>query len=263
MDCHQELSGKVAIVTGATSGVGKATARKLALAGAQVLATGRNGARGAELVDSVSAEITEEGGVGAISFCVADLTDPSAGEELVRTALERYGSLRIVVPNAGDLGLGPLHEVSPESWRRTLALNLDSIFYLLRAALPEMVRWGEGSVVITGSIAAWKGFPGHAAYSASKGALVALTGQLAMEYGRSGIRVNLMAPGPIDTPMLRDSVVAFPNPEEILAQTAVGTALGRVGLPDEVAELALFLAGPRSSYITGASIPIDGGITAG
>lgn len=263
MTIREELQGKVALVTGATRGMGEAIARLFALEGAQVLATGRSVARGEALCSAVTEELKSRNLSGSISFVAEELTDPESGRRLVQAALDRYGKLDILVPNAGELGLGKIDEITSEQWRHTLALNLDSVFHLCNAALPVLRSGGGGNVVINGSIAAWKGFPGHAAYCASKSALVGLTKQLARDYGRDKIRINMMAPGPIDTPLLHESIVAFPNPESIIAETAATTALGRIGVPQDVAQLALFLASDRSSFITGVTIPIDGGISAG
>lgn len=262
MTIQNELQGKVAIVTGATRGMGEAIALLYAKQGCRVVATGRNSERGKALEQQARQQQAAEA-TGGLTFVPADLMDPAAGQLLVSEAVRLYGGVDIVVANAGELGLGRADELTDQQWRQTIGLNLDAIFYLCRAAIPQLQKKSASAIVINGSIAAWKGFPGHAAYCASKSALVGLTHQLARDYGRDQIRVNMMAPGPIDTPLLRESVVAFPNPETILEETASGTAIGRIGQPQDVAELALFLASNRSSYITGAVIPIDGGISAG
>jgi NAD(P)-dependent dehydrogenase (short-subunit alcohol dehydrogenase family) len=163
---------------------------------------------------------------------------------------------------AGALGLGSLTEVPVETWRETLAVNLDAVFYLLRGALPQMQRRGHGAAVVVSSIAAFKGFPNHAAYCASKGALVALVRQAAIDYGPS-VRINLVCPGPVDTPLIWSSAAAFPDPASAVADVAKRTLLKRLGTPEDVARAALFLAGDESAWITGSALTIDGGIMTG
>jgi NAD(P)-dependent dehydrogenase (short-subunit alcohol dehydrogenase family) len=153
-------------------------------------------------------------------------------------------------------------EVSVENWRRTLSVNLDAVFYLLRSAVPAIQRRGGGSLVVVGSIAAFKGFPNHAAYCASKGALLALVRQVAMDVGPS-IRINLLCPGPVDTPLIWESAAAFPEPATAVADVARRTVLKRLGRPEDVARAALFLASSDSAWITGSALTIDGGIMTG
>ena len=143
-----------------------------------------------------------------------------------------------------------------------MAVNLDAVFYLLRAGLPAMQARGGGSVVIGGSIAALKGFPNHAAYCASKGALLALVRQVAIDYG-PGIRINVLSPGPVDTPLIWDSASAFPDPARAVSDVAQKTLMKRLGSPDDIARAALFLASDDSGWTTGTSLTIDGGIMTG
>ncbi len=165
----------------------------------------------------------------------------------------------IVVANAGFLGLGSITEISTETWHQTINTNLSSIFYLFRLAIPEMLKRDNGNLIVNGSIAAFKSFPKHPAYCASKGALVPLIKQIALDYGPK-IRANLICPGPIDTPLIWDSAKAFPNPEKAVEDAAKATLLGRLGKPEDVAKTALFLASEESSFITGSAITVDGGI---
>ena len=150
-------------------------------------------------------------------------------------------------------------EVSIDSSHKTNNPNLNSIFFLLRLAIPEMLKGGKGNVIVNGSIAAFKSFPRHPAYNASKGALIPLIKQIALEYGPK-IRANLICPGPIDTPLIWDSAKAFPNPDKAVADAAKATLIGRLGTPEDVAKAALFLASEDSSFITGTTITVDGGI---
>jgi NAD(P)-dependent dehydrogenase (short-subunit alcohol dehydrogenase family) len=250
------LTDKAAIVTGATSGMGRAIALLFAREGAAVVCNGRDDARGAEVV----AEIEAAGGRGA--FVPGDVADPQTSERLVAECRRLFGRVDVAVANAGVLGLGSVTDLSVESWRRTLAVNLDSVFFLMRSAIPAMKDAGGGAIVVNASIAAFKAFPNHAAYCASKGALVALVRQVAVDVAPA-IRVNAICPGPVDTPLLWDSAVAFPDPAEAVAAAGRKTLLKRLGRPDDVAKAALFLATDQSGWMTGTAITIDGGIMTG
>jgi len=247
-----KLAGKVAIVTGATSGMGWAIAERFATEGAAVVAGGRNVERGQALVAKVCAE------GGRIRFVPADVGTLDGNRALVGAAVADFGGVDTLVMSAGELGLGSVTEVPIETWHSTLAANLHAVFYLCRLGIPEMTKRGGGSIVVNGSIAAYKGFPNHAAYCASKGALVPFVKQIARDYGPS-IRANLMCPGPVDTPLIWDSARAFPDPAEAVRLAAEGTVQKRLGLPKDVANLALFLATDDSAWMTGAAITIDGG----
>jgi NAD(P)-dependent dehydrogenase (short-subunit alcohol dehydrogenase family) len=250
------LASKTAIVTGATSGMGRAIACLFAREGAAVVCGGRNAERG----EGVVAEI--QAGSGRAVFVPGDVADPDNAERLVDEARRRFGGVDVAVACAGTLGLGALGELPLEEWKRTLAVNLDAVFYLLRKALPAMRERGSGAVVVIGSIAAFKGFPNHAAYCASKGALVALVRQLAIDYGPE-IRINVLCPGPVDTPLIWDSAAAFPEPAKAVAAAAERTLLKRLGRPEDVARAALFLACSDSEWMTGSALTLDGGILSG
>jgi NAD(P)-dependent dehydrogenase (short-subunit alcohol dehydrogenase family) len=250
------LEGKVAVVTGATSGMGRAVARLFAGEGASVVCSGRNPGRG----DAVVQEIHSEGGRAV--FVPGDVGDPQTSRRLVDEARRSFGSVDVAVACAGRLGLGALSDLSVDDWRRTVSVNLDAVFYLLRVALPAMRERGSGSVVVVSSIAAFKGFPNHAAYCASKGALVALVRQVAIDYGPQ-IRINAICPGPVDTPLIWDSAAAFPEPDKAVAAVAERTLLKRLGQPEDVARAALFLASSDSEWMTGTTLTIDGGIMTG
>jgi NAD(P)-dependent dehydrogenase (short-subunit alcohol dehydrogenase family) len=160
------------------------------------------------------------------------------------------------------LGLGSAADVPVETWRQTLSVNLDAVFYLLRCALPALQERGGGSIVVVGSIAAFKGFPNHAAYCASKGALVALVRQVAIDFGPK-VRINLLCPGPVDTPLIWESAAAFPDPSKAVADVGQRTVLKRLGQPEDVARAALFLASSDSDWVTGTALTVDGGIMTG
>lgn len=250
------LRGQAAIVTGATSGMGRAIARLFASEGAAVVCNGRDPGRGAKLVEEIAAA------GGRAAFVAGDVTDPATSDRLVAECERRFGRLDVAVANAGVLGLGSVADLPIETWRQTLAVNLDAVFYLMRSAIPALRRSGGGSIVVNGSIAAFKGFPNHAAYCASKGALVALVRQVAVDVGPA-IRVNVLCPGPVDTPLLWDSAVAFPDPGEAVAAAGRKTILKRLGQPEDVARAALFLASRESDWITGSALTVDGGIMTG
>ena len=248
-----KLKDKIAIVTGSTSGMGAGIARLFASNGAKVVVNGRKEERGKRVV----AEIEKKNGVAI--YVKSDISTEEGNKILVNEAMRHFGGVDIVVANAGFLGLGSITEVSPVIWRKTIDTNLNSIFYLLRLAIPAMQEKGGGNIIVNGSIAAFKSFPNHPAYCASKGALVPLVRQIALDYGPK-IRANIICPGPVDTPMIWDSAKAFPNPTEAVANAAKNTVLDRLGTPDDVAKAALFLASEESSFITGTSITVDGGI---
>jgi NAD(P)-dependent dehydrogenase (short-subunit alcohol dehydrogenase family) len=250
-----KLQNKAAIVTGATSGMGQATARLFAQEGASVVASGRDPERGAALVE----EIRRDG--GRVEFVAGDVSLPGTNERLVETCRRSFGGVDAAVCCAGMLGLGSATGVPVEAWRQTLAVNLDAVFYLLRSALPDMERRG-GSFVVVASIAALKGFPNHAAYCASKGALVALVRQVAIDYGPR-VRINALCPGPVDTPLIWASAVAFPDPAKAVEDVGKRTLLKRLGQPEDVARAALFLASGDSAWITGTALTVDGGIMTG
>jgi NAD(P)-dependent dehydrogenase (short-subunit alcohol dehydrogenase family) len=247
-----KLQDKVAIVTGATSGMGWGIAELFAKEGASIVAAGRNVERGRSLADEI------RGAGGRVEFVAGDVGTLEGNQALVRAAVERFGGVDTIVMSAGELGIGSVTDVPLEIWHSTLAANLHSVFYLCRLAIPEMKKRGGGTIVVNGSIAAYKGFPNHAAYCASKGALVPFVKQMARDYGPA-IRVNLMCPGPVDTPLIWDSAKAFPDPAKAVQAAADGTVQKRLGLPLDIAKLALFLATEDSSWMTGAAITIDGG----
>ena len=247
-----KLEGKTVIVTGATSGMGRGVALRFAAEGARVVAAGRDANRGAEVI----ADIQRAGGKAL--FVPGDVSQAEANRELVERATSEYGGLDILVMSAGEMGLGPVTQVSPEVWDRTVATNLSALYYLMHYGIPQMQKRPAGSIVVIGSIAGYKVFPNHAAYCTSKGGVLQLVRQAALDYGPQ-IRVNAIHPGQVDTPLLWFSARAFPNPQEIVQQTADRLPLKRLGLPEDIAGVALFLAGEDASWITGSNVVVDGG----
>ena len=236
-----ELNGQTALVTGATSGIGKAIALKLAEHGATVLVHGRDAGRGVGVVEDI-----EQAG-GHARFVAADLSDPAAIAQLAA----EIGRIDILVNNAGSSWFGPSSELDPLTYDRLFDGNVRSAYLLTAALAPVMAGNGGGVIVNLSSMAATVGLPGGAAYGATKAALVAMTRSWAAEYGASGVRVNAVAPGPVFTEGAKNTAA--------LAET---TLLKRAAQPDEIAETIAFLASPRAAYITGATIAVDGGRTA-
>jgi NAD(P)-dependent dehydrogenase (short-subunit alcohol dehydrogenase family) len=238
-----ELTGKTALVTGATSGIGRATAIALARLGAEVIVHGRHAARAAGVIE----EIELDG--GHARFLGADLGDPAQVLELAREA----GDVDILVNNAGLAWFGPSEELDTETLRRLFASNVEGAYLLTAQLAPGMVSRGDGAIINLSSMAANVGLAGGAAYSATKAALSAFARSWAAEYSPKGVRVNAVAPGPIYTGAADDSLT-----------TALGetTLVGKAAQPEDIAETVAFLASPRASYITGAVVAVDGGRTA-
>lgn len=248
------LEGKTAVVTGGTSGMGEAITRRFVEEGAHVVFGGRNRERGEALYKDLNARNS------GVRFVGGDVGKEATNESLVQTAVGAFGGLDILVANAGMLGLGSITELSVERWHETVSVNLHSVFYLLRHGIPELEKRGGGSIVVVGSIAAYKGFPNHAAYCASKGALIPLVKQVAVDFAPR-IRANILCPGPVDTPLIWSSAEAFPDPAKAVSDVAERTPAKRLGMPSDIASAALFLASDQSSWITGSALTIDGGIT--
>jgi len=251
-----KLKNKTAIVTGGTSGIGRGIAELFAEEGASVVINGRNKIRG----EKVTRGICSRG--GRAIFVPGDVTDIETNQHLVNTAVSEFGCVNVLAMNAGMLGIGNISELSIETWKKTFDININAIFYLIKVAVPEMLKSKEGSIVVTGSLAAFRGFPNHTAYCASKGALVPLVRQLAIDLAPQ-IRVNTICPGQIDTPLLRNSVSAFPNPETIIQETIDRIPMKRLGSTKDIAKAAVFLACDDSSWMTGTALTLDGGLMAG
>ncbi len=246
------LRGKVAIVTGAGSGIGRATALRFAAEGAAVVVNDLN----ADAAARVASEIESAG--GRASAFAGDVSDPRRVEALVREASSRFGRLDVLVNNAAAVLPGPLESISDADWRRTQAVTLDGVFYGIRAALPVMAAQGGGSIINIASGAAVAGEPGLGAYGAAKAAVVNLTKTAAVENAARGVRINTILPGPIETPPLLAAVEATGGAAGWNRQIPCG----RLGKPEEMAAVALFLASDDASYVHGAAIIADGGVAA-
>jgi 3-oxoacyl-[acyl-carrier protein] reductase len=241
------LDGKVAIVTGGSGGIGLASARALAREGARLVLGDLNaGAVGAAAADL---------GAGVATAVTADVSQPAGAQALVDAALAQYGRLDVLVASAGIYRATRLDEISPDEWDLLLAVNLRGVFLTAQAALRVLVPQRSGRIIALGSLAGQVGgLASSAAYASSKGGVIALTKSLARYSGASGVTINCVNPGVIDSPM----TAGWP-PEELARMTA-GTPLGRIGTVEEVAAVVLFLASDAASFVHGAHIDVNGGI---
>lgn len=246
------LEGKRVIITGGTSGIGEGIAKYFAEAGAKIIINGRDEVKGGK----VAKEVRDIG--GECTFVQGDITEFDINRQLVTTALKKYGGLDVLIPCAGDLGIGRVTEITKEQWDYTIAANLSSVFYLCNLGITEMLKSGGGNIIVISSIAAYKNFPKHSAYCASKAGVLAFVKQLALDYGPE-IRANIICPGQVDTPLLWDSTKAFDNPQEVVNETAQKMPLRRIGKPIDIAKAAAFLASSDSEWITGCPLIVDGG----
>jgi len=245
----RRFEGKVALVTGGASGIGEATARRLADEGAHVMIGDLN--EGA--AKDVAATLANDAASQAV-----DVSDIEQVQALVDATVERYGRLDVLFNNAGIGCFGQTQELDPETWHQVIAVDLHSIFYGCRAAIPHLRAAGGGAIVNTASISGLGADYGFSAYNAAKGAVVNYTRTLAIDHGKDGIRVNAVCPGPIDTPLASILV----DNDQIRAMYDAAIPLGRVGEADEVASVVMFLCSDDARYVTGQALAIDGGITA-
>ena len=242
MTIHNEANRRSALVTGATSGIGKAAALRLAADGFHVLVHGRDADRGAAVV----AEIEKNG--GSASFVAADLTEVDAVKKLAEAAAD----VEVLVNNAGFAWFGPTGELTPETFDALFAANVRSAYFLVAELAPKMVQRGGGNIINLGSMAGQMGLAGGAAYSATKASLAAFTRAWAAEFSPSGVRVNTIAPGPVYTGAAAADFISAQGEQ---------LPIGRAAQAEEIGDAIGFLASHASAYITGAVIPVDGGAT--
>jgi NAD(P)-dependent dehydrogenase (short-subunit alcohol dehydrogenase family) len=248
-----DLTGASALVTGGGSGIGRATAFLLAQRGAAVLVADIE----AHQAEAVAEEITGSGGTA--SGLGVDVTDESQVSDMVAKAVSAYGGLTIAINNAGTSGtFGSTADVATEEWRRVIELNLNGVFFCMRAEIPAILDSGGGSIVNTSSGAGLMGFAGLPAYVASKHGVIGLTRAAALEYSPKGIRVNAVCPGTVRTPMLE----TFTGDEATLQTMGRAMPIKRLATPEEIGEAIVWLASPAASYVTGTALAVDGGASA-
>jgi NAD(P)-dependent dehydrogenase (short-subunit alcohol dehydrogenase family) len=246
------LDGKVALITGGGSGMGKVASELFVREGASVILTDVNDEAG----EATAASIGERA-----HYVHADVSDAADAEAMVATTLERFGRLDVLYNNAGIMPLddGSVTEADGSTWDTVLAVNVKGVMFGCKFGIPAMIASGGGSIINVASFVAWLGAAtSQTAYTASKGAVLAMTREIAVEYARKGIRCNALCPGPIETPLL----LALLSDEAKKQRRFVHIPMGRLGHAEELAKAALFLASDDSSYMTGSSLIVDGGITA-
>ncbi len=238
-----KLQGKVAVITGGASGIGAATAKLFSENGAKLVLV--------DLQEDLGTSFAQE--LPDAIFVKADVTNEEQVANVFEKAKEAYGQVDIVFNNAGIGKVTPTHEVSYDEWRKTVAVDLDGVFLVAREAIRSFQQTGGGVIVNTASMYGWVGSPGSAAYNAAKGGVVNFTRSIGLEYAEHNIRVNALCPGFIDTPIIPE------ESKDILKQM---TPMKRLGQSEEMAKAVLFLASDDSSFMTGASLVVDGGYTA-
>ncbi|SFL24653.1 SDR family NAD(P)-dependent oxidoreductase [Geodermatophilus ruber] len=249
-----KLSGKACIVTGGASGIGRATAVAFAREGARVTVADFNAAGGEETVETIRAH------GGEAVFVKSDVAQEDDCRQVVEATVDAFGRLDVLFNNAGINPMeGSVVDMSVEDWRRVLSVNVDSIFFCSRFAIPEMRRTGGGRIINTASPASFKGWPGNAAYITSKGAVLSLTRAMAMDLAKDGIRVNALVPGLIMTGIGQDFLAAQADP----AAVAASNPMSRPGEPEEVAPMVVYLASDECTFSTGAPFFVDGGELSG
>ena len=248
---NTQLNDKVALVTGASQGIGRAIAMALAREGARVALMSRRRPGLEETLELIGRSN------GAVVAC--DVTDQQAVASAIDDVVSEFGRLDVVVNNAGQRGrLARVEELEVEEWERIIAVNLSSVFYVSRAAGPHMISRRSGAVVNIASIAGPFGFPRLAANAAAKAGMIGLTKTMAAEWSEFGVRVNAVAPGPTATPM-NAAFRSDPATADQVAAVKASVPLGRYGLPDEIAQAVVFLAGAASNFVTGHTLFVDGG----
>jgi NAD(P)-dependent dehydrogenase (short-subunit alcohol dehydrogenase family) len=252
-----QLNGKIALVTGAASGIGRTTALLFAREGSSIVLADINESAGR----TVAAEIESQG--GRAIFEPADVTRATDCERVVERAVGEFGGIHILFNNAGIIRRASVVELGETDWDRVMAVNVKSIFLMSRQVIPIMAAAGGGSIINTASGWGLAGGPRAAVYCASKGAVVLLTKAMAIDHGPQNIRVNCICPGDTDTAMLRNEARQLGESNEKFLAESAKRPLGRIGKPEEIAQAALYLAGDASSFVTGTALVVDGGGLAG
>ena len=251
------LKGRVSIITGGNSGIGRSTALLFAREGSKVVIAGRNASRGKRVADEVLQAR------GEAIFVKTDVSKSSEVKNLVRATLDRFGRIDVLFNNAALSPVGTVLDTSEKEWSDVIGTNLTGTFLCTKYVLPHMMKQKKGVIINTGSINSLMAMKKEAAYDASKGGVLMLTRAVALDFAEFNVRANCICPGAIETPMLRDILAQSSDPAGAEADLARKHPLGRIGSPEEVANLALFLASDESSFITAAALPVDGGMLGG
>jgi NAD(P)-dependent dehydrogenase (short-subunit alcohol dehydrogenase family) len=250
------LDQRVAVITGAGSGIGQAMALLFAREGARILAADVNGSAAEE----TAAKVVAEG--GTCQAMVVDVTEPDQVRGMIERAHEHYGRIDILCNNAGIGSTTDVIDCEPDEWDRVMTVNVKSVYLGCKYVLPRMIAQGGGVIVNTASVAGMVGIVKRASYSASKGAVIALTRQVAMDFVEQGIRVNCLCPGTVDSPWVGRLLDMAADPVAARQALVARQPMGRLGTPEEVAAAALYLASDDAAFITGTGLVIDGGLTA-
>lgn len=252
------LAEKIALITGSGSGIGKAAALLFAQEGATVIVNDLDAQKGEETVQ----EIVELGSKGM--FIQADVTDPASVQAMVEQTIAAFGHIDVLFNNAGISGVGALHEVEPDAWDRVMSVNIRGVYLPSKYALPHMMQRKSGSIINMSSCIAEIGLAKRASYSATKGAVLALTKSMQVDYAPYNIRVNALLPGTILTPFVENYLNnSYENPEAAIESLKKRQLSGELGRPEDVAKAALFLASDESKFMMGSPLYIDGGVVFG
>ena len=250
------LAGQTALITGGGTGMGRAIALAFSREGASVTVAGRR----VEKLREVVSEIEKQGGQALAVSC--DVTQSKDAGRAVQESVARFGRLDVLVNNAGALSVSTVESIPEEDWDRLMLVNLKGPFLVSRAALPALRKAGGGSIINIGSILGLIGMKGRAAYAASKGGVTMLTKAMALDYAHEKIRVNCICPALVETELIRDLFGSGSEGEAARRSRIAQFPLGRMGRPEDVADMAVFLASKESSWVTGVAIPLDGGLSA-
>lgn len=252
------LTDKICLITGSGSGIGQSSALLFAREGATVIVNDLDASKGTETVEQIRAA------GGQAEFIRADVTNPSEVDAMVKQSIESFGRIDVLFNNAGISGVGALHEVEPDAWDRVMNINIRGVYMPSKYVLPHMMERRAGSIINMSSCIAEIGLARRASYAATKGAVLALTKSMQVDYAPYGIRVNALLPGTIMTPFVENYLkTSYDDPEAAIASLKSRQLSGDLGRPDDVAKAALFLASDDSKFMMGSPLYIDGGVVFG